>query len=107
MDAAQKLFKQSRHFLALVVALSLSAPGWAFQAPSFNLSTNQVTLSGSTPGVGVTVSSSGAAITFSVSQPDYSSDPTCSPIACNWLKATPEGTTTPTVVDLNLFATGA
>ena len=106
MDAAQKLFKHSRHFLALVVALLLSAPGWAFDAPSFNVSPSQVTLSGTNPGVGVNVGSSGAAIKFSVSQPDYSSDPTCPQFACNWLRATPEGTTTPTVVDLNLFQTG-
>jgi uncharacterized protein (TIGR03437 family) len=75
MDAAHKYSTHFRLSLLLVLALTLSAPTWAFDAPSFQLSSTSITCSSTIcpPGF-VNVGSSGDTITYNVSPVDYSGD---------------------------------
>src|SRR5215831_13196517 len=100
MDAVQKLLKSSFLFPVLLIALLSAAPAWGQQ---FVLSSNTVTCAGtSCPGNGtVNITSTGANIQYSVSQPNYSSDTGTNGI---WLVVTPTGgpNTTPGSVTFSL-----
>jgi uncharacterized protein (TIGR03437 family) len=100
MDAAQKL--STRLSLLLLIALTLSAPAWAYDTPQFSLSSNTVTCVGtSCPPGSVSVGSTGDQITYTVSAPDYSND-TGSNGA--WLRISPTGAgqTTPGTIQFSL-----
>ncbi len=72
MDAANLSFKK----IALSFALALLIPAAASAQPAFQLSSNAITLSGTSGNV--TVSSTGAAITFS-------ENPVSGNAGANWL----------------------
>jgi uncharacterized protein (TIGR03437 family) len=105
MDAAQKL--TTRLSLLLLIALTLSAPAWAFDAPQFSLSSNTASCVGtSCPGNNpVTVNSTGAAIAFKIIV-DYSGDSN-NPGQVHWLDVSPSSLTTPSQLTFSLGQAGS
>ena len=70
MDAAHKLIKTAG--LLFIVALLMAAPGWS-QTPVLTAPTS-VSLTGGSPSQLVNVTSTGAQITFTIGEPEYSLD---------------------------------
>jgi uncharacterized protein (TIGR03437 family) len=99
MDAAHKLIKTTG--LLFVIALLMAAPGWS-QTPALNAPTS-VTLTGGSPSQLVTITSSvpSTPITFTIGNPDYSSDSSTNGA---WLRVI-GGTTTPASLQFAIFQT--
>jgi uncharacterized protein (TIGR03437 family) len=96
-DAAHKL-KNFGFFV--VVALLLSAPAFAWQAPAFTLSSSTVSCQGTTCGAVSIGASNVNSITFSISAVNYSQDTGSN---FNWLQnPAAQGVTTPYVLQFSL-----
>jgi uncharacterized protein (TIGR03437 family) len=100
MDAVRKHSTHIRLSLLVIIALTLSAPVWA--QPTFQLSSNSISCTGTScpPGF-VSVNSSGSQITYTVSAPDYSGDTGTNGA---WINVSPTGggQTTPGTINFSL-----
>jgi uncharacterized protein (TIGR03437 family) len=103
MDAVQKLLSHRNFLFFLVLALTLCAPAWA--DTQFSLSSNTVTCASTTvcSPANISVGSTGAAIAYSVSAPNYSQDTNSNNA---WLTVNPTGAgQTPGNLNFSIFLT--